>query len=303
MEKNTKWIIGIAILVALIFILPKTGLFVLHGCDTCEFVGTIGDIYIFYQPMDSGDVVRLEIGPDATTTWIGVYNITSNGKSNADLAKTMGWVNDTTYPILVSLLAEFPPQFTSEWCYQETTNISTSCGGLSTGSYGPDWTWYGNPESNLYDGNWDSYSDADWGTYFLINYSVPYNASINYSFWQVKDSEGTFNISLFGCSQPLNLNVFYEYNLTLDSHFFHYYCKTGNTWKLLKRNNGGTTKFYEEAVIWKMKTITIICNTPADINCDETVSRAELAAYITKWISGTATRTDLAKAIVAWVGG
>lgn len=59
-------------------------------------------------------------------------------------------------------------------CYQETANVSTSCGGLSTGSYN-----YGND-------------------YLYVNYSKPSN-SVPTSIWQVKHG--------YGCGTPYNISI------------------------------------------------------------------------------------------------
>lgn len=50
-------------------------------------------------------------------------------------------------------------------------------------------------------------------------------------------------------------------------------------------------------------TQTCTCNTGADTNCNQIVDRTELGIYITNWISGSVTRTDLGNAIAAWAGG
>jgi len=48
--------------------------------------------------------------------------------------------------------------------------------------------------------------------------------------------------------------------------------------------------------------VPAVCNTEADTDCNGVVSRAELGAYINKWINGQVTRTKLGEAIVAWMG-
>lgn len=47
-------------------------------------------------------------------------------------------------------------------------------------------------------------------------------------------------------------------------------------------------------------TITQVCNTDADTNCDGMVNRDELGSYISKWINGQVSRTALGSVIVAW---
>jgi len=63
----------------------------------------------------------------------------------------------------------------SGWCYQESANASTSCGGLDTGSYGYNGSWIN--LTYAYDGNWSTYAQAN-ESYINIyfNYSKPSNA-------------------------------------------------------------------------------------------------------------------------------
>lgn len=61
-------------------------------------------------------------------------------------------------------------------CYQETANVSTDCGGLSTGSY-------------------TTIGGGSWASNFRINYSKP-SFSLNNSLWLVKHSNITENVSI-----------------------------------------------------------------------------------------------------------
>lgn len=62
------------------------------------------------------------------------------------------------------------------YCYQETANVSTSCGGLSTGTY------------------------LNSTRYFYINYTKPLSSS-NLSLWMVRQGNYTtsYNLSLASC--------------------------------------------------------------------------------------------------------
>ncbi len=80
----------------------------------------------------------------------------------------------------------------SSWCYQESADASTACGGLDTGSYGfggDSWV----DETQLYDGDWNTSSDVGGmfgGTaYMYIDYAKPSNA-LPSSLWQVKIDKG-----------------------------------------------------------------------------------------------------------------
>jgi len=52
-------------------------------------------------------------------------------------------------------------------CYQEFANVSTACGGLSTGSY----NYTGQVNSSAVDGDWSTYIDG--AGYLYVNYTVP----------------------------------------------------------------------------------------------------------------------------------
>ncbi len=88
-------------------------------------------------------------------------------------------------------------------CYQESANVSTACGGLSTGTYANESTAGWNALSNLTDENWSSYGytaglGGDSATLY-INYTKP-SGSSNTSLWQIANGNDTFinvrNISL-----------------------------------------------------------------------------------------------------------
>ena len=73
------------------------------------------------------------------------------------------------------------------WCYQETANVSTACGGVATGGYSSIGTWIN--ISNVYDGNWNTSGyTTSYGTFF-VNYSRP-SGSLESSKLQVLDSGG-----------------------------------------------------------------------------------------------------------------
>lgn len=75
------------------------------------------------------------------------------------------------------------------WCYQEFADQSTACGGVvtTTGNYS-------NP-GNWSDGNWNTADNIVDCVAFIgyVNYTKPTGASD--AKWQVKDSEGTYNLT------------------------------------------------------------------------------------------------------------
>ena len=142
-------------------------------------------------------------------------------------------------------------------CYQETANVSTSCGGLDTGNYlagGLVENWISLP--NIYDGNWNS---RGWWTgggieYIYINYSKPIN-SIG-AIWQVSDGQS-------GSSNIVNLTIpqscfnYYPQTLVLsagaeDAEGSNWTCYNG-TWVVL-RNTPTEFSLYEESITWNIRT-------------------------------------------------
>jgi len=91
-------------------------------------------------------------------------------------------------------------------CFQETANVSTSCGGLSTGKYQVtnDTKWTGNYEGTnksvaLYDGNISTYAQF-YGIYsgstnLIANYSIP-SGSLPSSIWTIKNDTGYMNFTI-----------------------------------------------------------------------------------------------------------
>ena len=79
------------------------------------------------------------------------------------------------------LVLVFVNAFT-RWCYQESANVSTACGGLDTGSYfyiPSEWAGGSTDFTKLYDGNFSSYSYGVWlgsPASIFVNYSKPTNA-------------------------------------------------------------------------------------------------------------------------------
>lgn len=87
---------------------------------------------------------------------------------------------------------------TEEYCYQETANVSTACGGKDTGVY---WTGGAVPWTNpalLYDGDWSTGARSSTPvlqSFMWINYTLP-NGAVYPSLWQVKDDYGFVNLTI-----------------------------------------------------------------------------------------------------------
>jgi hypothetical protein len=155
----------------------------------------------------------------------------------------------------------------ADWCYQETANVSTACGGLDTGSYvnmGGSFDLF----NQLYDGIWTSYAIANIApSIAYINYSVPsetFDAK-----WQVKDMVGLVNLSIpEGC---LNLNPLQLMIHVTDVPFYaSWQCWDGNSWNML-RNNAGSHRIYEEGMYWSFE------EQPPSGDCDYYIGDEEFA--------------------------
>jgi hypothetical protein len=158
-------------------------------------------------------------------------------------------------------------QTQNQWCYQETADASTSCGGLDTGSYGfggDSWV----DETQLYDGDWDTNSSVGGmfgGTaYMYINYTKPSNA-LNSSLWQVKKDIGS---SVVESNYSIPSDCFAQNPLQFRITSFA--SMTGDSWVDLDCYNGTDyrpiyahpitidgDKVWEEAMWWNMNPISI----------------------------------------------
>lgn len=174
-------------------------------------------------------------------------------------------------------------------CYQETANVSTSCGGENTGSYqvslvsGDSLT---NPEY-AYDGDWDTFVQPsppqkfgdDSVSYIYINYTIPSDAQ-NSSHWSVGTSydENSADIPTVASEYDVNYSLpkscFSGSNLRLkvelhgNDNFIppvvyeiYGYCWTGGSWSQVFYNTTigyfkspswiySSPRFNEESMYW-----------------------------------------------------
>lgn len=118
-------------------------------------------------------------------------------------------------------------------CYQESANVSTSCGGLNTGSYNASST------SATYDG---SYSTGDVNGQVVVNYTKPINA-LNTSLWQYKYMDSEFNtVVIANTTIPQSCWDYSANNINLKM------AKTGTGFNIrvtLYCYNGAWTNFYQ----------------------------------------------------------
>ena len=203
----------------------------------------------------------------------------------------------------------------TSWCYQESSNIATSCGGLGTGTYFANDLFLPNsPSINAYDTNWGSASSAYANKIGIlyINYSKPISSTSN-SLWENKLMVGGPMITSFKHNISIPLNCWNYLNnkivLRLVSNRSNYGrgrnagCYDGNSWNVLYIDPIYDA-LYEEGMHWNIASSS--CNTPADIApCNNCVSTSELISFINKWSSNdaSATTTILISVINAWVSG
>jgi len=153
----------------------------------------------------------------------------------------------------------------TEYCYQEFANVSTSCGGLSTGVYG--WTFndtanWTNP-NNAIDGNWSTATaPACYNiSYFYINYTKPQTA-LSSSKWQIKDVDATINLSMLpNCwsQNPLQFRV--KLNGAgcpiATSNEIQWSCYNGTEYETIRSRTSDSNRFYEEAMYWNVSSKVI----------------------------------------------
>jgi hypothetical protein len=184
----------------------------------------------------------------------------------------------------------------AEWCYQESANVSTSCGGLNTGVY--------STTGSANDG------------YMYVNYTKPQGATNN-SLWNIKAVSGlshgenkTIGNMFYNCfsQNPLQFKIYISSSST--SSYTYGYCYDGGTWGLIYSSLTQTTSgrsvagpnnfydgswstnglyygdvwytanggFYEEAVVWDIQPISIISPTSNQIfNDDQPTARFNIS--------------------------
>jgi hypothetical protein len=157
--------------------------------------------------------------------------------------------------LIVGVIMLISAEQTSSWCYQETANVSTACGGYNTGTYNSTYTseWWG----AMYDGNWESMFRTT--GYAYINYTKPVN-STKESLWQVKTyvsgASNFLNITLDeSCWNYNPSKVILMINVTWESPEYNnkFYCFNGS-WNKIYTSDLGTMGISEEAMYWNVTT-------------------------------------------------
>lgn len=157
-------------------------------------------------------------------------------------------------------------------CYQETANVSSSCGGLATGGYSSigcmDFSTCGGGEGfpfNAVDGNWGTSSSPFTAAPYplvatlYVNYTKPSNA-LNSSVWQIADfsineDEVPVNFTIpDGCwnVQPLQFAINYSGGNGAGSNYVQFKCYNATNWFMISDNGFHAGFLYEEAMWWNM---------------------------------------------------
>jgi hypothetical protein len=146
-----------------------------------------------------------------------------------------------------------PPATLINFCYQESANVATACGGLATGTYscvGDFSTTH--PCSMFSDGNWNTYMMPASSKLVEINidYTVPVGAS-SASLWQIRNyPEEAKNVSIpASCWNSNVLKFRFQGDDLVSPYNGKWSCYTGTAWVDVYSKQGNPIA-YEEAMIW-----------------------------------------------------
>jgi hypothetical protein len=176
-------------------------------------------------------------------------------------------------------------KITSSYCYQEFANVSTSCGGLSTGKYVKSGVWTIDT-STLYDGNYNTYDGVTAGNtaYLHINYTKPKNSYGG--IWKVKyerlTTTVTNNVTIPQSCWNYNasrLELLLESScpgggVCVDSVYG--YCKNSTGWQKIINSYATGAVIYEEAMYWTVFGSGTIPSTNGTIRLNITYTDASI---------------------------
>lgn len=154
--------------------------------------------------------------------------------------------------VILTSFSSAAVNLSSDYCYQETANVSTSCGGLSTGNYAFNTinNWAAGV-SVIYDGDFSTstfYNLVGQNGFMYINYSKPTRAT-NESRWKIRDNNGQVNLTINkSCWDYDSSKIVLRVESSEPIQDTVWYCFNGS-WMELRR---GTTfnGIYEEAMMW-----------------------------------------------------
>lgn len=185
---------------------------------------------------------------------------------------TNGTINFTTTNLSQTKLFQVPLNFTThaymnvsgatpQSCYQEATNSTTTNDGSCNLNYTGSYAFEGGSDAiynRLIDKNWSTNTQSGSGALikYYMNYTKP-NTYITGAVWQIKDTNGTYNITIpsdcfnFNATK-LSLTIIQDaFSLGIENTNTTYFCFNGTN-KILKNSYVASANFeiYEEAVIW-----------------------------------------------------
>jgi len=136
----------------------------------------------------------------------------------------------------------------SVFCYQESANVSTVCGGLDTGSYEFVGDWH-SPE-NVIDGNWNN-GGYNLGAYVRINYTKPSNSN-NLSLWMVKSGDVVIsNVSILDSCWGYDEDTLFLVAQGTGSFIIQWFCYDGDYNEIFETHTGSRL-LYEEGMWWNI---------------------------------------------------
>ena len=200
------------------------------------------------------------------------FQNSGNATFNVTVSNTNGTViltfNNTNYTASASTPV-------ISWCYQEFTNVSTSCGGLDTGYYGSDSIWNETyPVSYTYDGDWGTFGRTNYpssGGWMFANYSIPYDA-LNSSVLQIGWSKETIqNLTIEDCMDNgdgiLQIRVLSSTQGVDTASRSAWYCWNNlgaGYWYTMKGFENGifNHQILEEAMVWNISKTTYNVTVP-----------------------------------------
>ncbi len=172
----------------------------------------------------------------------GGNNITNGGTFSADFF-------EGTSLTVTNIIAA------SSWCYQESANTSTSCGGLSTGVYANSSNWTNIDRAR--DTNWSSsasfYGENSTTGYFYINYTKPALATSS-SLWTIKRAVAINNYTIdSNCWSQSSTLIFrgVAVNSTANVGTNYWQCYNGSMYVNTTASQSGLS-LYEEAMVWRI---------------------------------------------------
>jgi len=151
-------------------------------------------------------------------------------------------------------------------CYQETANVSTSCGGLDSGKYSFSGTWDAtHNESATIDGDWSTFGKPVGGAnigYLYVNYTTPQPLKNINPVLQVKSSpqgnDDWINISCLKHTNNVYTQIYFSYggfDIETTNLSIPYECQGENiSLEFVLYSDTGDPALYEEAMIWDFYT-------------------------------------------------